>query len=143
MTEARFDEQPVPSTTAHREPRPRRVWTASALLIAFGLLLILVSWFLLSVVNDSAAHGRSVPSTVYVALYGQLALSLAQVVSGVFVWQGKKWALTTAKVICWLNVAGGIVTAISSSTVQALGGIAINGGILATLSHSDVADWCD
>jgi hypothetical protein len=145
MTEPGSDEQTVmPSTTAYRQRRPRAVWTASTLLIVFGLLAIFVTWLLLNLANANVAHGRSMPSAVYVMLFGQIALSSAQVVSGVFLWRGKEWALTTAKIICWLNLAGGILTLISGSTVQqVLGTLAINGGILATLNNSDVADWCD
>src|SRR5579859_1624597 len=71
--------------------RPGRVVLAAVVLVVFGALTVVNGWALQRIADDSAAHGQSVPAVLYGALYLQYALGLGQIVSAVFVWQGRHW----------------------------------------------------
>src|SRR5205807_2387966 len=119
-------------------PRPRQAKTAAVLLVIFGVLTLAVTSLLLSVVNDQSDHGEAVNPFVYGLAYGQFVFSVAQVTSGLFVWQGRAWARTLAVVLCSVNILGGVVSLISGNVVQAIVSIALNGGLISILNGDNV-----
>ncbi|HKT00579.1 MAG TPA: hypothetical protein VJT31_13675 [Rugosimonospora sp.] len=127
---------PVPAT------RPRQATLLAVLLAVFGGLGICAGYLLLSIVNDSASHGQSVPAVLYVLVYGQFALAAAEAVCGVFVWQGRAWARTAGNVLCSVNIVGAVLSLFAGAIPQAIAGIAINIGLLRLLNNEDVRDWC-
>jgi len=126
-----------------RPRRPRQATTAAILLVLFGALGIVMAFVLRMVVSDSTDHGQSVPAVLYVLVYAQFALSATQAISGVFVWQGRSWARGLGIVLCWVNIAGGVVSMFTGAVVQAITGIGLNLAMLRLLSSEDVREWCD
>lgn len=113
------------------------------LLIVFGVLGVLASFLLLSVVNDTAGHGRSVPAMLYVLVFGQFFLSATQAVCGVFVRQGRNWARVLAIVLCSLNILGALVSLLTGAVLQAISAFAINAVLIRLLTDYEVQAWCD
>ncbi|MEV6632182.1 hypothetical protein AB0M54_15665 [Actinoplanes sp. NPDC051470] len=109
----------------------------------FGGLGILFAAVLMSIVNDSASHGQSVPAYLYVLVFLQVALSAAQAVSGVFVWQGRNWARVLAIALCSLNILGALVSLFTGAVLQSIWGIAINVALIRLLNDYEVQVWCD
>jgi hypothetical protein len=119
--------------------RPRQVTWASVLLAVFGGLGLMMAMLLLSIVNDES----DLPGWIYALVYGQLLLSGAQILTGVFVYLGKSWARTTATVICSINLIGAVLSLVSGAIVQAITGAAVNIALLRMLTSSDVKEWCE
>jgi hypothetical protein len=122
--------------------RPRPVKTLAVLLVVFGVLGLLFALVLMSIVNDSGDHGQSVPAVLYVLVFAQLALSAAQAMSGVFIWQGRSWARVLAIVLCSVNIIGAVVSLFTGAIFQAISGAAINIGLLRLLNNYEVQVWC-
>ncbi|GAA3396348.1 hypothetical protein [Cryptosporangium minutisporangium] len=139
MTEASIRSDSEPTHPA----RPRKATTAAVLLIVFGGLGLLFALLVMSFVNDSADHGQSMAGIAYVLVYAQFALSGTQIVSGVFVWQGRDWARVLAIALCSLNIVGAAVTLISGAVFQALLAVALNVALIRALNDDDVRAWCD
>lgn len=122
--------------------RPRQVKTLAVLLVVFGVLGLLLALLLMSIVNDSSDHGQSVPAVLYVLVFAQFALSAAQAMSGVFIWQGRSWARVLAIVLCSVNIIGAVVSLFTGAIFQAISGAAINIGLLRLLNDYEVQVWC-
>ena len=137
MYEAGVQSNPEPT----QPTRPRKATVLSILLIAFGGLGFLFAILLMSLVTDS--HGASVPAYMYILVFVQFALSGAQAVSGVFVWQGRNWARVLAIALCSLNILGAVVSLFTGAILQAISGIAINVGLIRLLNDYEVQAWCD
>jgi hypothetical protein len=138
LYEAGIQSNPEP-TVPHR---PRQVKTLAVLLVIFGVLGLLFALLLMSIVNDSGDHGQSVPAVLYVLVFVQLALSAAQAMSGVFIWQGRSWARVLAIVLCSVNIIGAVVSLFTGAIFQAISGAAINIGLLRLLNNYEVQVWC-
>lgn len=129
---------------ARRAPRrTRQVVGVSIAMMVLGLLGLLVTWLLFSVLTDETDHGESVAAGYFVLCYVQFGLSATQILSGVFIWRGgRSWPRIAAMVICSLNLLGGVVTLFSGNIVQGLFGIVVNGALIQSLRKDDVYDWC-
>lgn len=141
MYEAGVQSNPEP--TPPQAARPRKATMLSILLIVFGTLGILFAFILMMIVNDEGSHGRSVPAYLYVLVFAQFALSGAQAVSGVFVWQGRNWARVLAIALCSLNILGALASLFTGAVLQAISGIAINIALIRLLNDYEVQAWCD
>ena len=131
----------VQSTPEPTQPvRPRQAKTAAVLLIVFGVLGFLLAILLLSIVSDS--HGQSVPAVLYVLVLAQMALSAAQAVSGVAIWEGWSWARGLAIALCSVNLVGALVSLFTGAIFQAISAAAINIGLLRLLNNYEVQVWC-
>lgn len=122
--------------------RPRKVWLISILLGFFGVLGLLVTAFLFVLISERDSHGQSVPPLLRVLVYGQLVLSMAQVISGVSVWRGRTWGHRLAVIVCVINLIGTAVSVFTVGWPQALTGAAVNIALIALLSNPEIADWC-
>lgn len=138
MYEAGIQSNPEPTLPK----RPREVKTLAVLLIVFGVLGLLFAFLLMSIVSDSNSHGQSVPAMLYVLAFAQFALSAAQAMSGVFIWQGRSWARVLAIVLCSVNIVGALVSLFTGAVFQAISGAAINVGLLRLLNNYEVQVWC-
>jgi len=137
-----MDEQ-LSSVTRPDRRRPGRAAVVSIALMVVGLLGILLTWFLLSLLNDATDHGETVPSVFFVLSYLQFAVSAAQIVSGVFVWTGRQpWARILAIVVCSLNLVGGVVSLFSGNCLPGIFNVSLNIGLIAGLRDEAVYDWC-
>lgn len=134
---ARFS--PAPLT-----PRKRgvKVWIASIVLVIFGIFGLLVAALLLAEANSDVDHGRDVSTALYALIYVQFALSTAQVVSGVAVWLGKRWAIGLATAVLAVNILGNIMSFFAGAFVPAAVGLLVNGSLIATVRGDDVVEWC-
>jgi hypothetical protein len=132
MTEADPAVQPV-------RHRPRQVTMTSVLLAIFGGLGLMMAMLLLSIVNDES----DLPGWVYVLVYGQLLLSGAQILSGVFVYLGRSWARKVAVVICVINLVGGVLSLFSGAILQAITAAAVNIALIRLLTGNEVTEWCE
>jgi hypothetical protein len=131
----------VQSTPEPTQPvRPRQVKTAAVLLIVFGVLGFLFALLLMSIVGDS--HGQSVPAWVYVLVFAQMALSAAQAVSGVAIWQGASWARGLAIALCSVNLIGAVASLFTGAILQAISGAAVNIALIRLLNNYEVDVWC-
>lgn len=75
--------------------------------------------------------------------YAQFGLSATQIVSGLFIWLGRRpWARIAAIAICVLNLLGGVVTLFSGNVVPGLFSLIVNGALIQLLRKDDVYDWC-
>ncbi|MEU4162952.1 hypothetical protein [Actinoplanes sp. NPDC026670] len=115
---------------------------AAVLLAMFGGLGFLYAFLLMSAVSDSSDHGQSVSAVLYVLIYVQFALSAAQVICGVLVWQGRNWARVLAIVLCSINILGAVVSLFSGAVFQAIAAIGVNAAMLRLLSGYEVQVWC-
>jgi hypothetical protein len=125
-----------------RGPRPRQATVAAILLGLFGLLGVFVAWLLVAALKDDTDHGETVNGALYALAYLQFALSGAQIVSGLLVWQGRAWARILAIVLCSVNLLGGVLSLASGGAFQAITALALNIGLIRMLTRPDVADWC-
>lgn len=132
----------VPSPDPVPERRPRQVTIVSILLMVFGVLGILVTLVLLSIVNDDVDHGESVNGLAYVLVYGQIALSVVQIASGAFVWARQSWARVLAIVICSVNILGALFSLTQGAFLQVITGVALNIWLIILLNRDEVRDWC-
>jgi len=131
----------VQSTPEPTQPvRPRQVKTSAVLLIVFGVLGFLLALLLMSMVSDS--HGRSVPAVLSVLVFAQMALSAAQAVCGVAIWEGWSWARGLAISLCSVNLVGALVSLFTGAILQAIAGAAVNIGLLRLLNDYEVQAWC-
>jgi hypothetical protein len=136
-----MDEHVSSMTPARR--RPGQVVIGSIAMVVVGLLGVLTTWLLLSLLNDAADHGESVKSWLYGLCYLQFVVSGTQIVSGVVVWFGRQpWARTAAIVICVLNLLGGVVSLFSGNCLPAIFNVILNIALIRILSSDDVHDWC-
>lgn len=131
-----------PAGPASPPTRPRQASMAAILLIVFGGLGILLALLLLSLVSDEASHGSAEPGIVYALFYGQLILSAAEALSGVFVWLGRGWARTLAIVLCSINILSGVLSLFTGVAIQAIIGAVINIALIRLLASSEVGEWC-
>jgi hypothetical protein len=138
LYEAGVQSNPEPTLPS----RPRQVKTLAILLIVFGVLGLLFALLLMSIVSDSAGHGQSVPAVLYVLVFAQVALSAAQAITGVFVWQGRSWARVLAIVLCSVNIVGALVSLFTGAILQAISGAAINVALIRLLNNDEVQVWC-
>jgi hypothetical protein len=131
----------VQSTPEPTQPvRPRPAKTAAVLLIVFGVLGFLLALLLMSIVSDS--HGQSVPAVLYVLVIAQMALSAAQAVSGVAVWEGLSWGRGLAIAVCSVNLVGAAVSLFTGAVLPAISGAAVNIALLRLLNNYEVDVWC-
>jgi hypothetical protein len=133
-----------PGPAARSAPRrPRPVIFASIALVDVGLLGVLLTWLLLSLLNAATDHGQSVNAVFYGLCYLQFALSGTQIASGLFVWSGRQpWARIAAIVICSVNLLGGVVSLFAGSCLPGLFNLALNIGLIRVLTNDEVYDWC-
>jgi hypothetical protein len=136
MTEA---DPVVRSGAEPARDRPRQVTIVSVLLAIFGGLGLMMAMLLLSIVNDEG----DLPGWIYVLVYGQLLLSGAQILTGIFVWLGKSWARTVATVICGVNLVGAVLSVFSGAFLQAITAAAVNIALIRLLRSNEVAEWCE
>lgn len=129
----------VQPTDRSRERAPRQVWWASILLAVFGGLGLMLAMLLLSVVNNE----DDVPGWVYVLVYVQFLLSGLQILSGIFVWLGRRWARTAATVVCSINLFGAVLSLLTGAFLNALTTGAVNIALLRLLRSREVAEWCE
>jgi hypothetical protein len=123
-------------------PRPRKATTAGVMLIVFGALSLLLGLLLLSLLNSDKNNGNTVSSAFYGAAYLQMVLSVAQIVSGVLVLQGRSWARVLAIVLCGLNLLGDLVSLFSGAGFQGILGVLVNIGLIRLLVNDEVVEWC-
>jgi hypothetical protein len=121
--------------------RPRRATTVAVLLMVFGALGVLLAFVLTSILNDATDHGETVSGGFYLLAYASLALSAAEIVSGVFVLMGRSWARMLAIVLCSLNILSGVISLFTGS-FTAIVGVLLNIGLIRLLNRDDVRDWC-
>lgn len=138
MYEAGIQSNPEPAQPV----RPRQATTVAVLLSVFGGLGFLYAFLLMSVVSDSSDHGQSVPTVLYVLVWVQFALSAAQVICGVSVWQGRNWARVLAIVLCSINILGAVVSLFSGAVFQSIVAIGVNAAMLRLLNDYEVQVWC-
>ena len=122
--------------------RPGRVVLAAVVLVVFGALTVVNGWALQRIADDSAAHGQSVPAVLYGALYLQYALGLGQIVSAVFVWQGRHWARILAIVLCSVNILLALLSLAAGALYLGCLGILVNAALIRMLTLDEVTDWC-
>ncbi len=122
--------------------RPRQVVLVVVLLVLFGALTLVNGWAIQRIVDDSAAHGQSVPGAVYGAFSLQYALGVAQIVGAAFIWQGRQWARIVAIVVCSVNILSAVLSLVTGALYLGCLGILINAGLIRMLTLDDVADWC-
>lgn len=134
--------QPLSAPDAQEARRPREVWIASILLVVFGVLGTLLSLILFGFLREDDSHGAEVSGLAYGFVFLGLALALAEVVSGIFVFIGREWARRLAIAICALNAVSSLFTLASGSVLQVITGLAINIGIIVTLTKYEVSNWC-
>jgi hypothetical protein len=135
------DMPPVDESALNRI-RPKRATTAGVLLIVIGALGMLLSLVILAGLGYLSDSGASVNSGYFVLFIVQIAMSAFQIASGIFALQGKSWARIAGIVICSITIAGNVINVLSGGTAPGLIGIALNGWVVATLSHPDVRAWC-
>ena len=140
--QARPGQTPASAPVPAPAPRPRQATTASVLLCIFGLLGALGSLVLLSALNNDADHGQSDPGILFVICYLGLAVSCLQIFSGLFVWQGKRWARTLAFWLCALNLLGAVVSLFSGGAVQAVVSVLLNIVLIRMVANDEVDWWC-
>jgi hypothetical protein len=121
--------------------RPGLAGTGAVLLIVIGVLAIILSFYDIGQLHSAADDGLTVDGTDYGIDYAQMAFSLAQIASGVFLWQGREWARIVGIICCSLNLLGGIVLLFAGNPIGALINIVVNGGIIVALTRPDVRDW--
>ena len=126
--------------TAHR---PFMAWGALALFICFGLLHAFLAVVLYTAfIRDDQVHGSSVPGGLWAALAITAASAVLDIVLGVFIFRGARWAWLTAVVLAVVAiVAGAAVIAMSH------GGIGVTSlvpdiAVLGTLLNRNVREWC-
>ncbi len=131
-----------PDAGAEPRRRPRQLVLAAVILVVFGALTVVNGWALQRLVDDSVAHGQSVPGVVYGALYLQYVLGLGQILSAVFVWQGREWARIVAIVVCSVNILTALLSLVAGALYLGCLGILVNAGLIRILTLRDVVDWC-
>lgn len=144
MTDPQFEDQP-PAAEPERiywgDGRPGLASFGAIALIAIGALGVLYTLFAFSQLHAAAQEGLEVDGVEYGIWFVQLAFSVVQIISGIFLWRGREWARVLGLVFCWLNLVGGIITLFTGAIVPAFIGLAINGGVIAALTRPDVRDW--
>jgi hypothetical protein len=131
--------------SAYQAPRtrPRQATVAAVLLIVFGALAILLTFFLYSLLSDAEDHGEEVPAISWGLVYLQFALSGTQIVSGIFVLRGAWWARLLGIVLCGINLVGAVVNLVSGAVLPAIIAIILNVALIKYLMNEDVREWCD
>lgn len=125
------------SVPASREPRPREVTLVSILLMAFGGLGALLTFFLIGLIaSEDDGDGLT-----YGLLTVSILLALAQIASGVFVFLGREWARKLAMGLCALNAVSALFTIGSGQIFQVILPIVINIAIIVQLTKPPVAEW--
>jgi hypothetical protein len=142
----RPDDDPAIDATSPGPVMPRwrtgKVWTASIVLVVFGVLGLLLAGFLLAAANDEVSRGGDVPGVSYALVYIQVGLSALQVASGALLWLGVRRAFGLATFICMINIFGNILLLFTGTFLQAVVGLVVNVALLKLIRGDEVAEWC-
>jgi hypothetical protein len=136
-------ESPSAEPPAPRMTRPREVKIAAITLAALGVFSLLLTWLVLSLLDNDRNHGQAVSDGYFILVYVQFALSGLQVVSGVLLWRGSRLGRVLGIVLCLVNVLGAIGTLASGAVAQAIFGAALNIGLISLLANEEVGYWVE
>jgi hypothetical protein len=117
--------------------RPSQVWLVSGILLVFGAIGVLLSWLML---QDALDHGDE--NSVVVTSAVNLAVAVAQVISGFLVFNGTEWGRRLAIGVSAVNLIGALILLVNGLGGQAMLGIFVNLVLVVALMTEKVTAWC-
>lgn len=111
--------------------------------VCFGLLHAFLAVVLYAAfVRDDQVHGSSVPGGLWVALAISAASAVVDMILGLFIFRGARWAWLTAVVLAVVAIVAGVAVIAMSQ-----GGIGVTSlipdiAVLGTLLNRSVREWC-
>jgi hypothetical protein len=126
--------------TAHR---PFMAWGALVLFTCFGLLHAFLAVVLYAAfIRDDQVHGSGVPGGLWVALAISAASAVLDIILGVFIFRGARWAWLTAAVLTVVTIVAGVAVIATSQGGIGLTSLAPDIAVLGTLLNRNVREWC-
>jgi hypothetical protein len=124
--------------------RPGMVWFVMIWSVFSGLLEAFLAVALYAaVIRDDQVHEGSVPGGLWVYFVVLAVAAVLNVVLGVFIFGGARWAWTTAVVVVALILVGDAAAIVVARGAAAFIGVVRDIVALRVLLNRDVRQWCN
>jgi hypothetical protein len=131
-----------PSPPVARRSLPGKVIAVSAVLAGRGALGVLATAFAFAALQLHPVQAV-LPSWYANVLWGQLAICVGQIVSGLLLLRGKAWPRMLGLSVLWYDIAGGALIMVSTTlSCTGLFPIVIDAVLIWMLFWAEVRDWC-
>jgi hypothetical protein len=123
--------------------RPFMVWGALVLFACFALLKAFLAVFVFATIRDDQLHEvDGVPGGLWLLLIVLVVSAVLDVILGVFIFRGARWAWIAAVALAATSLAAGVAASALSGGGASITGLIPDIATLGILLNSDVRQWC-
>jgi hypothetical protein len=119
------------------------VWSALALFACFALLKAFLAVFVFATIRDDQLHEvNGVPGGLWFLVVVLAVSAVLDVILGVFIFRGARWAWIAAVALAALSLAAGAAAIALSDGGASITGLIPDIATLGVLLNRDVRQWC-
>jgi hypothetical protein len=119
------------------------VWSALVLFACFALLKAFLAVFVFGTIRDDQLHEvNGVPGGLWLLFCVLVVSAVLDVILGVFVFRGARWAWIAAVALAALSLAAGAAAIALSDGGASITGLIPDIATLGVLLNRDVRQWC-